>query len=85
MQSYINQFYERINKIINDKNIINRFIYLIDMHDKMFLKNTDKNKNDYNLSICDTVHHDIKCEQCLAEPIIGYRYKCSKCNDYNLC
>ena len=27
----------------------------------------------------------IKCKKCFKEPIIGYRYKCSECNNYNLC
>jgi len=31
------------------------------------------------------IHIGIKCEKCLEEPIIGYRYKCSVCNNYNLC
>ena len=31
------------------------------------------------------MHNGIKCQKCFLEPIIGYRYKCSVCNDYNLC
>ena len=31
------------------------------------------------------MHKGIKCKKCFQEPIIGYRYKCSVCNDYNLC
>ena len=34
---------------------------------------------------CKTVHSNIKCQQCSKNPIIGYRYKCSVCPDYNLC
>ena len=34
---------------------------------------------------CETVHEGIKCQKCFQEPIIGYRYKCSVCNDYDLC
>ena len=30
-------------------------------------------------------HDGIKCEKCFDEPIKGYRYKCTVCNDYNLC
>ena len=30
-------------------------------------------------------HNRIKCEKCFDEPIRGYRYKCTICNDYNLC
>jgi hypothetical protein len=31
------------------------------------------------------IHIGIKCEKCFENPIIGYRYKCSVCNNYNLC
>ena len=31
------------------------------------------------------VHNGIKCKRCFMEPIIGYRYKCSKCKNYDLC
>jgi len=31
------------------------------------------------------IHIGIKCEKCFEEPIIGYRYKCSVCYNYNLC
>ena len=32
-----------------------------------------------------TVHKNTKCEHCFMEPIIGNRYKCSQCYNYNLC
>ena len=44
-----------------------------------------QNNNFQNINKCDTVHNGIKCQKCFQEPIIGYRYKCSVCNDYNLC
>ena len=31
------------------------------------------------------IHNGIKCQRCFMNPIIGIRYKCSICNDYNLC
>lgn len=37
----------------------------------------------FNSSIC--IHQGIKCEKCQAMPIIGHRYKCPKCLNYNLC
>ena len=30
-------------------------------------------------------HKGIKCQKSMVEPIIGIRYKCSQCLDYNLC
>ena len=31
------------------------------------------------------VHRNIKCDNCNQKPIIGIRYKCLDCPDYNLC
>jgi hypothetical protein len=31
------------------------------------------------------IHRNIECNQCKVLPIIGIRYKCSSCNNYNLC
>ena len=31
------------------------------------------------------IHRNIKCENCNQKPIIGIRYKCLECPDYNLC
>ena len=42
-------------------------------------------KSQKNEIICTTVHNNIKCDQCFMNPIIGPRYKCSKCKNYNLC
>ena len=44
----------------------------------MSLSNIDKSSYNYE-------HKGIKCERCFTEPIKGYRYKCSVCNNYNLC
>jgi len=45
----------------------------------------EEGKNNHNINKCLTVHKGIKCQKCFQEPIIGYRYKCSVCHDYNLC
>ena len=37
------------------------------------------------ISQCSTIHTDIKCNNCEKCPIIGYRYKCLECPNYNLC
>ena len=44
-----------------------------------------KKYNDLLVNLKNFVHNGIKCEKCFVEPIIGYRYKCSKCENYNLC
>ena len=31
------------------------------------------------------VHRDIRCEGCGLEPLVGWRFKCIICDDYNLC
>ena len=31
------------------------------------------------------VHKGVRCEGCGLEPIVGWRFKCSICDDYNLC
>ena len=31
------------------------------------------------------VHIDIYCDSCQMDPIIGERYKCDECDDYDLC
>ena len=45
----------------------------------------NSNNNNKIRIVCKTVHKGIKCQKCFQEPIIGYRYKCTVCNDYNLC
>ena len=37
-------------------------------------------KSKYNI-----VHNDVKCQICGTCPIVGIRYKCLECNDYDLC
>jgi hypothetical protein len=31
------------------------------------------------------IHHSITCDGCCASPIRGYRYKCRKCENHDLC
>ena len=38
-----------------------------------------------NKNKCNTIHEGIKCAKCLKNPIVGFRYKCSICNNYDLC
>jgi len=32
-----------------------------------------------------TIHHGIVCDGCQATPIVGTRFKCTVCNDFDLC
>ena len=65
---------ENLNKEISDLKIKEtKYIEII--------KNNKKEKK----STCNTIHNGIKCEKCFKEPIIGYRYKCIQCDNYNLC
>ena len=56
---------------------------------QIVIKDKNKSKNiikpNPNASICKTVHNNIKCEQCFMNPIVGYRFKCTECDNYNLC
>ena len=36
--------------------------------------------NNSNIS-CNIIHYGIKCQKCFTKPIVGYRYKCSICDD----
>jgi len=36
-------------------------------------------------STCKTIHVGVKCGKCFKEPIVGYRYKCYICQNFNLC
>jgi hypothetical protein len=40
--------------------------------------NQKKSKNNY-------VHEGIKCNNCGAFPIVGIRYKCLECDNFNCC
>ena len=44
-----------------------------------------KDNNEINFSLVKTVHLGIKCNKYGICPIIGYRFKCPICKDYNLC
>ena len=44
-----------------------------------------KNNNMNMLMSVSSIHSNVKCELCLQQPIVGIRYKCSVCPNYNLC
>ena len=83
----------KLNNIIKDKkNIENENFQLkknIDTikQENIKLKNDIKkiNENNNNNKKIQTIHSGIKCNLCYKMPIIGIRYKCSKCENFNLC
>jgi hypothetical protein len=44
-----------------------------------------ENQNKSNINKCKTIHNGIKCDNCYKNPIVGYRYKCLTCKEFNLC
>ena len=58
----------------------------IDEISQLIINKTQLENNNMILKgCCKTIHDGIMCNKCLKIPIIGYRYKCSVCVDYDLC
>ena len=53
--------------------------------DANIFNNAHENFNINPVYKCKTVHNGITCNSCKKCPIVGYRYKCMECDDYNLC
>lgn len=49
------------------------------------LMKSNMSNNLSRLSKCVTIHKNIACNECKVFPIVGYRYRCLECPDYNLC
>ena len=94
-KKYVKLLKEELNKINNCLNakMQNLFEIIKNKNEKkyregeeIFLqKIKELNKNILNLPKCKTIHYGKKCQRCFKDPIIGIRYHCSKCNNYNLC
>ena len=99
-QNILKKKVEEIQKtILEDVQKQNQII--LDSYVKQFEELEKKRENDFSqmsklmlgegkeeaiiFSSIKTTHHGIKCNKCQTEPIVGYRYKCSVCKDYNLC
>ena len=70
-----NKILEKKNEVLEDNN--NKLEKKIDYIYKMLTKEEKFNNK--------TIHIGIMCNKCGINPIIGYRYKCSICKDYELC
>ena len=53
--------------------------------DANIFNNAHDNFNINPIFKCKTIHNGIQCNYCKKNPIVGYRYKCIECPDYNLC
>jgi hypothetical protein len=75
LNDYVKKFEELEQKRENDYNEMS----------KIMLSGMQKEGGEIVLSQISVTHHGIKCNICGANPIIGYRYKCTICKNYNLC
>ena len=99
LQEIINENGKKYNECINNKdNELKSKEDIINKKEEKLLelaKQLEDNKKEmkeyktkYNELISNSknyAHDGIKCEKCFEETIIGYRYKCSVCNNHNLC
>ena len=83
-------------KIFNEKkieNINNNIKSYIESEMEKFKQNLINEILEYNNKILNNeiktetqlIHYKYKCENCNIKPIIGIRYKCNECINYNLC
>jgi hypothetical protein len=76
--------YNEINK--QSQLIINKYLKkLEEFENKRRNELFEMISNINNPLLKEIIHEGIKCERCLATPITGDRYQCSKCPKYNLC
>ena len=92
IENHENKNNENINKNLNINNDINKFedFEIVKKekdynNNKKSMMNIRPKYNEINLSLVKGVHFGVKCDKCGMLPIIGYRYKCSVCKDYDLC
>ena len=52
---------------------------------KVMLSGIQKEGGEILISNIKATHHGIKCNKCGVNPIVGYRYKCPICKNFNLC
>jgi len=79
---YQNEFYNYINKYIDyiTKNILNdNFNFDLKYGYCNYIEEELKNRKS------DLIHNNIQCNNCYEINLIGKRFICSECNNYNLC
>lgn len=74
----------RIKKLKENEENLNKEISELKIKETKYIEIIKNNKKEKKPT-CNTIHNGIKCEKCFKEPIIGYRYKCIQCDNYNLC
>ena len=71
------------NNLENIENIRNKSLIMTEIsNSRLFLNQSSSSKVVNSIFL---VHNGIQCEKCKISPIIGNRYKCPKCLNYNLC
>ena len=80
--SQIQIFNKGINKL---KDIEKNKLSQINIDDFKYCNFHSKINNNESIIYCSTIHNNIKCENCLIIPIVGVRFKCCICENYNLC
>ena len=72
-EKVINNYFEKINKSEQERKI-------------QFQTELNKiTESKISMSVCNTIHIGIKCNNCNKNPIQGIRYKCLICKSFNLC
>ena len=72
----MNKFFQQLENI---ENIRNKSLIMTE------ISNSKINAASQIINSTLLIHQGIKCEKCQKSPIIGHRYKCPKCLNYNLC
>ena len=78
---FFNTMFGNISKILKDKSLERKIHKKFDK----FHKNISKKINKCNENKAIVAHRNIVCDGCNAHPIIGKRFNCMKCPDYDLC
>ena len=87
IEKTLKQNQEIINTYINQLSTIDKErqnVFQNEMSKVIQQSQSQIKNNNMSMSVS-SIHSNIKCELCLQQPIVGIRYKCSICPNYNLC